>query len=58
MVPVSDKYLYSHRTKRERQRCPSCGRLVAVNHLGLFTRHGAEHDAPGECEGSGGVALW
>lgn len=54
---MSAKYEYGNRPKRDRQRCPICRRLVAVTELGLFARHGAKHDVPGECEWSGAVAL-
>src|SRR5690242_11837173 len=54
---VSAKYLYSHRPKRQRQRCPACGRLVAIDPLGRYARHGVEHGELGACGSSGAVAL-
>ncbi|MGO9349921.1 MAG: hypothetical protein ACLP3C_03385 [Mycobacterium sp.] len=53
---TAKSFLYSKRPKRERRRYPVCRRVVAVDVIGVLARHGAEHDAAGECAGSGAVA--
>jgi hypothetical protein len=39
---MSDKFLYSHRQKKDRQRCPGCDRVMAVDIEGRFFEHGID----------------